>query len=214
MLPISEACARKLPAGFARLARGLAIIFVRESAPAASSTAARARSTTASGLGARFVHLQIATAQLFSVEAGNRLGGFFVVGHFHEGKAAGAARLPVHDQVHAGHLSEGLEQRAQLTFRGLKTHVAYKQILHFPLLDFTPSRKRMLCRSSSGVAVDRFPSMHLREIFGTGPSARNGAIFAAPWLRSGECVRESPRRFGPLLRACDRCRRPIQNASG
>src|SRR4029077_15122236 len=98
----------------------------------ASATGAR---SAARRLGARLVHFQVTAAQFLSVQACYRLGGFVVVGHFHKGTAASTASLSVHDQVDARHLSERLEQRAQFSFRGLKTHVAYKKILHSRLLD-------------------------------------------------------------------------------
>src|SRR6266478_2779450 len=101
-----------LPAGLARLACGFALIFVGESAAPASTSATAGARTAASSFGARFIHFQIAAAQFFPVEGGNGLGGFVVVGHFHEGEAAGAASLPVHDQMDARHLSERLEQLA------------------------------------------------------------------------------------------------------
>src|ERR1700682_1294107 len=106
----AERCALTLPAGLARLACGFAIILVGESFPPASSATTGAR-PAASGLGTRLVHFQVASAQLFSVKACNRFGGFFVVGHFHKGEPAGTASLPVHDQVDARHLSERRKQR-------------------------------------------------------------------------------------------------------
>src|ERR1700682_146109 len=84
----------KLPAGFARLAGGFAIIFVGEAAASSAASAATARARpTARGLGARFVDLQIASAQFFSVETGNRFSGFVVVGHFDKSKAPRPAGL-------------------------------------------------------------------------------------------------------------------------
>jgi hypothetical protein len=53
----------------------------------------------------------------------------------------------------------------------------------------------------------------LRERSGTGANVRDGAVFAAPWLRSGGCVRESRRTFDPLLRACAHYHHPTQSAS-
>ena len=41
----------------------------------------------------------------------------------------------------------------------------------------------------------------------------DGAVCAAPWLRSGGCARASPRNAGPLLRACARCRPAGRSAS-
>ena len=127
-----------LPARLARLARRLAIIFVGEAIAAAALASARRATetsrTSALGLGARLVHLEIAPVDSLSIESGHRLSSFRVVGHFHEAKAAGAPRFPVHRYVHARDLSKGLEQRPKILFLRLKTHVADKQILHFVLL--------------------------------------------------------------------------------
>jgi len=60
----------------------------------------------------------------------------------------------------------------------------------------------------------RFTPARRRATTGVFPSARGDAIYAAPWLRSGECVRESRRTTGRLLRACAPSRRPSQNAFG
>src|SRR6266481_937755 len=115
----------KLPARFARLPRRLTVIFVRETiASAASALAATAASARAAiilcaakslgaawraafALGARFVHLQIAPAHFFSIEAGHGCRRFRVIRHFHECKAARAAGFPVHGHVNSRYLAEG-----------------------------------------------------------------------------------------------------------
>jgi hypothetical protein len=86
---MSYSCALKLPARLAWLARGFAIILVRESFPPASSTTAATGTRTAAPryFRTRFVHFEVASAELFSVEGRNGLGGFFVVGHFDKGKS-------------------------------------------------------------------------------------------------------------------------------
>jgi hypothetical protein len=145
------------------LASAIAVILIRESAALFSAAAAVAapvatavtsavtasfaapvpiKSPTASaprtagcGLGTRFVHLQIAPANFFSIEAGNRLGGLGIVGHLDERKSTGTARLPVHCDMNARDLSKRLEQRTQIRLGRLKAHVAYKQVLHV-LLSF------------------------------------------------------------------------------
>src|ERR1700676_3720390 len=89
----------KLPARFARLTRRLTVIFVRKtlaSAALAASAAAPARTTkslrpawrAALALGARFIHLQVAPANLFSIECGHGRRRFRVIGHFNECKTA------------------------------------------------------------------------------------------------------------------------------
>src|SRR5487761_531262 len=129
------------PARFARLARGFAIILIREalavtaaiaSAATAAASWAAAFRRPAFALGARFIHLQIAAADLFPVEARNRLGCFRVVGHLDKRKSPGAARFAIHCQVDPRDLSKRREERAQIRFRRLKTHIADKQILHAP----------------------------------------------------------------------------------
>src|SRR6266446_3708644 len=132
----------------ARLPRGIAIIFIREAvasaaalAPSAAPTAwaaspARAaeisRSTrrAAFALRPRFIHFQIAPANFFTVQRRHGLCRFRVVGHFHERKAARAARLAVHSHVDARHLAKRREELSQIAFRRLEIHVADKQTLH------------------------------------------------------------------------------------
>src|SRR5574337_365192 len=82
------------------------------------------------GLRTRFVHLQVAPADLFPVERRNCLGRLVVIGHFHKSEPAGPARLPIRGHVDARNLSERLKQRAQIALGRLETHVAHKQILH------------------------------------------------------------------------------------
>src|SRR5882762_3896401 len=136
----------KLPARLARLPRGIAIIFIREAvAPAAfapAATAARPASPTwaaqtlrssrraAFALRPRFIHFQIATANFFSIQRRHGLRRFRVVRHFHERKAARAARLAVHGHVDACDLAKRREKLSQVAFRRLEVHVADKQTLH------------------------------------------------------------------------------------
>src|SRR6266403_4900108 len=139
----------ELPARLARLPRGIAIILIREAvapaaaalAPSAAPTAraaspARAaeisRSTRRATLALRpcFVDFQIAPANFFTVQCRHGLRGFRVVGHFHERKAARAARLAVHGHVDARHLAERREELSEIALRRLEVHVANKQTLH------------------------------------------------------------------------------------
>src|SRR5882762_5651556 len=137
----------KLPARLARLPRGIAIIFIREAvAPAAAlapaASAARPASPTwaaktlrsarraAFALRPRFIHFQIATANFFPIQRRHGLRRFRVVRHFHERKAARAARLAVHGHVDACDLAKRREKLSQIAFRRLEVHVADKQTLH------------------------------------------------------------------------------------
>jgi len=52
-----------------------------------------------------------------------------------------------------------------------------------------------------------------REGTGVCRSAMDAAVFAAPWLRSGECARGSRRTTGRLLPACAPSRPPCRSAS-
>jgi hypothetical protein len=70
--------------------------------------------------GARFVHLKIAATKLFSIKASDRLGRFFIIGHFDESKPAGSASLTIHRNMDSCNLSRPFEQRGQVTFRRLE----------------------------------------------------------------------------------------------
>jgi hypothetical protein len=66
--------------------------------------------------------------------------------------------------VNSGDLSEWLEERAQIAFGGLKTHVAHKQIFHArPFLDNVPgwrdvSRHLAMCRTPKSAIQNRIKS--------------------------------------------------------
>jgi hypothetical protein len=134
-----------LPARLARLSRAIAVILVRESTalpasaalvaatvatpvsatvavePAAATAASR---TTGCGLGASFVHLEIAPPDFFSIETCYGLGCFCIVGHFNKCKSARPAGLAIGRDVDARYLPERLKQRPQIRLGRLKTHVA------------------------------------------------------------------------------------------
>src|SRR5689334_21646153 len=129
--------AGKLPARLAGLARGLPVVFVRKSFPAAASTTAatrasatRTRTAAPRCFRTRFVDLEVASAKLFSVKRRNGLGRFIIIRHFDKGKPASTAGLPVHHQMNPRYLPVRLEQLAQLRFRRVKAHVADKKTLH------------------------------------------------------------------------------------
>jgi hypothetical protein len=133
------------------LTRGFAIVFVGEAVPAAAFATATASSAVPSTItaaisaaeivagaarwsafaaGTRFVDFQIASAGFLTVESSDRLGRFFVIGHFDEGESTSPTGFPVHGHVHAGDLAEGLKQRSEIALRRLKIHVSDKQALH------------------------------------------------------------------------------------
>jgi len=140
---------KQLPARFAGLTSHFAVILVGKSlatattaaasiataAPIAAGVPSRATSRSARAaagfrLGARFVDLKIATAEVFSVERRDGFSGFRVVYHLDEAEAARFARLAIGSDVNARKLSEGFEQGAQIRCSRLKAHVANKKVLH------------------------------------------------------------------------------------
>jgi hypothetical protein len=147
------------------LARSFAVVFIRESASAASTAFAAAAvatttiiatpivataiATTAIAAGSRaarrsclfgtsFVNLQIAPADIFSIESGDRLSSLGIIRHFDKRESAGSAGLTIHGNVHACNLTKSLEKRTQVALGSLETHVANKQILHTVLLADIP----------------------------------------------------------------------------
>src|SRR6266851_1120922 len=128
----------KLPARFARLPRRLTVIFVRETVASPAALAASAASSARSAkipwtprrpafaLRPRFIHLQVAPANFFSVEGGHGCCRFRVVGHFHECKTPRAPSFPVHGHMNAAYLAERGKQLAQFGFRSLEAHIAHK----------------------------------------------------------------------------------------
>jgi hypothetical protein len=142
------------------LARSFAVVFIRESASAASAAfAAAAVATTtiiaapivataiAAGsraarcpclFGTSFIHLQIAPADIFSIESGDRLSSLGIVRHLDERESAGSAGFAIHGNVHARDLAEWFEKRTQIALGSLETHVAHEQILHTVLLADIP----------------------------------------------------------------------------
>jgi hypothetical protein len=96
-------------------------------------TAARAPAAItarAVGFGPSLVDLEIASAELLAIEGRNGFGGFGIIGHFHKGEAARPAGLAIGDNMNAPDLAEGLEQRSQIGFRSLKTHISDKKTFH------------------------------------------------------------------------------------
>ncbi len=139
----SESANCLLPARFAGLASTVSVIFIRESAALFPATAAIAvpvtasvtiespaspatRTATGCGFRPRFVHLQIPSADFFSIQAGNGLRRLRIVGHFDKCEPTSAARFPIHGDVNSGDLSKRLEQRTQIGLGRLETHVSNK----------------------------------------------------------------------------------------
>jgi hypothetical protein len=138
---------RNLPARLAGLTRGFAIVLVRETVSAATLAAATTSAALTSAIAAaeivsraarraalaartRFVHLQISAAGFLAIESGNGLGSFVIIGHFNESKTSSTTGFAVHGHVHAGDLTERLEQGAEIAFGSLKIHVSDEKALH------------------------------------------------------------------------------------
>ena len=84
------------------------------SAITAAEIVSRAARWSAIAARTRFVDLQIAAAGFLAVESSDGLGSFVVIGHFNEGKTSSTTGFAVHGHVHAGDLTERLEQGSQI----------------------------------------------------------------------------------------------------
>ncbi|HVH60169.1 MAG TPA: hypothetical protein VM709_07535 [Candidatus Sulfotelmatobacter sp.] len=96
------------------------------------TTAAAAAAITTGAVAFRpgFVDLEIAASELFAIEGRDGFGGFHIIWHFDKREATGPARFAIGDNMNAPDLAEGLEQRSQIGFRGLKTHISDKKVFH------------------------------------------------------------------------------------
>jgi hypothetical protein len=183
----------KLPARLTRLTRRLAVIFVREAIPPAAafsatsavssapipatatgtpattaprpskSTGARPARRSTLPLRTRFVHFQIASAGLFTIQARNRLRRFFIIRHFHKREPARAPRFAVHRHVYACNLPERLEQRPEVALRRLEIHVANKKAFHVASPGILMRRWRESTRQSAALVVEQAASNRLKS---------------------------------------------------
>jgi hypothetical protein len=88
---------------------------------------------TAVGLGSRFIDIQGASAQLFSIESRDGFFGLRGVGHFYKRESSRASGVAVGDQADLINFAVWLKQGSQLCFRGAVREVANKKLLHgFP----------------------------------------------------------------------------------
>jgi len=94
------------------------------SAPIATTTAA------ALGLGAGFVDVDGAPANLATVEGCDRFFAVFVAGHLDKTETAGAAGIAIGHDAHTVHLSVTFEKLPELILTGIEAEVSYKDILH------------------------------------------------------------------------------------
>jgi hypothetical protein len=81
--------------------------------------------------GHSFIHPQRATAEFPPVQLVHSLCRFLIVCHFDESKSTRLAGFPIIHDTNACELAIGFEERPQVSFCGLKTHVSNEQILHF-----------------------------------------------------------------------------------
>jgi hypothetical protein len=106
-----------------------------------ASAAAFASTATAAGMfgfWARFIHIQRASANLRAVQRGDCLIALFVIGHFDEAEAAGAASLAVGHNADPIYRTEGFENLPEIFFRGIEIQVPHKNVFHGPPLHSLP----------------------------------------------------------------------------
>jgi hypothetical protein len=99
---------------------------------AAALSAATTTTAAASGafrLGARFVHVQRASADLRSVQSSDRFLSVFGARHLDETKAARTACVPVGEDADTIHLAVHFEQLTQFVLRCIEIQVSHKDVL-------------------------------------------------------------------------------------
>jgi hypothetical protein len=116
-------------------------------AAAGTPAAAAGSPGTALGLGAGFVDVQCASAEIFPVQSGNGFFGFRGVGHFYKRKSSRASGVTVGDQADLIDFAVRFKQGPQLCFRGAVREVTNKKLLHgFP---FSVSQRKTQSSSAS-----------------------------------------------------------------
>lgn len=105
-------------------------------APLTAEPAAVSATSAASALalGTSFIYVQCAAFEVGAIQAGNSPVGFLGVAHFDKREAAGTAGITIRDQIDTINRSIALEHGANRRLSGGKIEIAYKDILHFPLL--------------------------------------------------------------------------------
>jgi hypothetical protein len=98
------------------------------SAASATATSATATATTAFGAWARLIDVELSALQLFAVELGHRRLGFLLRRHLDEREPSRLAGELVRDDIHGGHLTEGLELRPQIIFGHIARDVSYVDV--------------------------------------------------------------------------------------
>ena len=97
-----------------------------------SSAAAEAppTGTTTRGFETRFIYIQRSTVEIGAIQLSNRGLGCRRVPHFDEREAAGLARVPVGDHIHALHLAVSGESCVKIILGSLITEISDKYICH------------------------------------------------------------------------------------
>jgi hypothetical protein len=115
----------------------------RSSATTTARTSAATETTTAFSLGTRFVNVQRAATEIFSVQGRDRFFSFGGIGHFDESESARTPGVTVSDNAHLVDLSVRFKQRTQLGFSCAVGDIADKKLLHtFPFLRETKLRTK------------------------------------------------------------------------
>ena len=100
---------------------------------ATSATAASAETTTATsavGLGASFVDIDGASADLAPVKGCYGFLTVFVAVHFNEAKAAGASGIAIGHDTDTVDLAIAFKELPEFVFTSIEAEVAYKDVLH------------------------------------------------------------------------------------
>jgi hypothetical protein len=108
------------------------------SAAVATASAASTTPPAALCLGPGFVHHQIASAEILTIQRINRAVRIFVIGHFHEGETTRLPRKAVPNQIDTRWTDTHLRKPLlELLFCRGKRKVTYVELLHLP----TPSAR-------------------------------------------------------------------------
>src|SRR5579884_2300459 len=100
-------------------------------ATAAAISAATAAATAALGLGTRFIHHQIAPAEILAVQRIDGPIGFLIIGDFNESKTPRLTREAVPNQIHRRGADPGLYKIiVDLVFRCGKRKITNIELLH------------------------------------------------------------------------------------
>jgi hypothetical protein len=103
--------------------------------PSAAVPAAPASASAALCLGTCFIHHEVSSAEILTVQGVDGTIRIFVICHFYEGEPAGLSRKPVANQVDArGSYTDLREPFVELVFRRGKRKISDIELLHLLLL--------------------------------------------------------------------------------